>query len=108
RLRAEKKHRPYAQNDRACLSLGDLGEGVRNGRDVDDDVRAFHLKRQAHWIAAARLANRGNVNRRSTVTANHILPVLTVAFRAANPARIERHAPALRLFDHQETKILRS
>ena len=38
--------------------------------------------------------------------ANHILPVLAIAFRAANPAGIQRDAPAIRLLDDHEPQGL--
>lgn len=89
-------------------SLGDLSEGVGDGGNVDDDIGAFDLERETDGIAATGFADRGNVNGGGAVAADDVLAVLAIAFRAADAASIERDAPALRLLDDKEAKILRT
>src|SRR5260370_41499108 len=87
-------------------SFRHLGEGTTEGRNIDDEVGAIYAEGHADRIAAAGFADGGNVNRRTAVAADHVLTVLAVAFRAADAARVECHAPALRLLDNQKTKRL--
>src|SRR5260221_3787017 len=57
-------------------------------RQIQHNFPAIHAERHTHRIAPARFADGRNINRRSTVPANHILPILAVAFRSANSASV--------------------
>src|SRR6201984_1932527 len=88
------------------LSFGDFGPGFADGGDIHHDVGAVYAEGYAYRIATAGFADRRHVNCGAAVPENHILAVLAVAFCPANTARIQRHAPALRLLDDQEPKRL--
>src|SRR2546429_4724217 len=75
--------------------------------NVDHDVSSIQARGHADGIAASLIANRGNENRRSAVAADDVLAVLAAAFRAANPAGIQGHPPAIGLFDEHEPQQLR-
>src|SRR6266581_7026223 len=96
---------------RACKAssgalLGNLLGRLSEGGNVDHQVSSIHVRGHADGIAASLIANRGNVNRGSAVPAHDVLPFLAVAFRAANPAGIQRYAPAIGLLDDHEAQGL--
>src|SRR5437762_9603143 len=86
--------------------LGNLLGRLSEGGNVDHNVSSIDVRGHADGIAASLIANRGNINRGSAMLANHILPVLAIAFRAANPAGIQRDTPAIRLLDEHDTQGL--
>src|ERR1700747_1981114 len=88
------------------LSFGDFGPGFGDGGDIHHDVGAMYAERDADRVATAGFADGGDIDCRAAVPANHILAVRAVAFCPANAARIQRHAPALRLLDDQEPERL--
>ena len=92
--------------DYLLSSLRHFAPGFGDGADAHNEISAVYAERDADGIATAGFTNRGNVNRRATVAANNILPILTVTFRAADAAGIERHAPTLRLFDDEKPERL--
>src|SRR5258708_16160803 len=64
------------------------------------------MRCHADRVAASLITNRRNVNRRSAMPANDVLPILAVAFRTADAASIQRHDPSVRLLDDHEPQRL--
>src|SRR5260370_25368639 len=88
--------------------LRNLARSLRQGRYIQHQVAAIHVRRDANRIAAALLADRGHVNCRSAVAANDVLSVLAVAFRAADAAGIQRPAVTVPPLDDEEAQPLPS
>lgn len=90
-----------ARNSEALLSRNELRR-FNNGRNVDDNIAAVGLRGDADGITSALLTDGGDVNRRGTVAANHVLAVLALALRATNHTGIQGRAVAIGLLDHHE------
>src|SRR2546430_14933824 len=69
-------------------------------------LRPFTFRRLAiRGVATPLIANRRNVNGRSTMPANDVLSILPVAFRATDAAGIQRHSPSVGLLnDHERSE----
>src|SRR5579884_275093 len=89
-------------------SLGDLGPALFEGGKLNGDVGWVGVEGNANGIAAALLANGGNVDRGGAVAADDVLAVLAVAFGATDAAGVESNAPAVGLLDDQEAERLAS
>src|SRR5208282_331510 len=66
--------------------------GLGHRRGGNAQRVAFHAVVNVNGIASPRLADGGNVDRRATVAADHVLAVLVVALVPANRARVEAGA----------------
>src|SRR5271154_1057274 len=57
--------------------------------EIDEHFSAFHARFYGDGIAAAAIADRGNVDHRAAVAADHVLPFLAISLPAADLARVE-------------------
>src|SRR5215470_16077340 len=73
------------------FSFRHLSERTGQRAPIHHQVCAIHTKGHTDGIAPARVADGWHINRGAAVPTNHVLPVLAVAFRSANPARIQRN-----------------
>ena len=83
-----------------------LLSGATEAGKFHHDVAAIDARRDSDGIAATLIANSRNIDGGAAMTADHILAVLAVAFRATDAASIESRAVAVRFLDDHETQIL--
>src|SRR5271157_5411854 len=84
-----------------CLLRNLLG-GFCEGRNVNDDGVAIHMRCKSDGVAPALLSNRRNVDGGGAMAADDVLPFLAVAIGAADEAGIEGGTVAAGLLDHHE------
>src|SRR5260370_14927500 len=106
RVRRPYLYRISATNGEDSPLLGDFGSRLRKRAHIHHQIAALHPRRHANRIASSLLANRRHVNRRPAMAAHHVLPVLAVPFRPANPASVKRCAVSVRLLDDHEAQRL--
>ena len=83
-----------------------LLSGATEAGKFHHNVAAIDARRDSDGIAATLIANSRNINGGAAMTADHILAVLAVAFRATDTASIEGGAVAIGLFDDHKTQRL--
>src|ERR1700686_1831167 len=73
---------------------------------IHHNVAAVDVRRHSDGIAATLIADGRDINGGAAVTANDVLAVLAIAFRAADAASIESGAVAVGLLDDHEAQSL--
>src|SRR5580704_12493582 len=77
--------------------------GTRQVRQIDDHFSPFHTRLQRDRIASTLLSDRRNVNRRTTIAADHVLAFLPEALGSANLAGVQsRDVIAIRFVNHEK------
>src|SRR6267154_401323 len=91
---------------RVSVLLRHLFFRLRQRAHIHYQIAALNARGHTDRIAPANFANRRYIYRRPTLAANDILPILAIAFRAANAASIQRRAVSVGLFDDHEAQRL--
>src|ERR1700730_5925882 len=86
--------------------MRNLLSGATQTGKVHHNVASVDVRCDADGIAATLIADRRNINGGAAMTADHILAVLPIAFRATDAASIESCAIAIGLFDDHKTQRL--
>src|SRR5271155_2128423 len=71
-------------------SLVDVGSCVGQRREIQDQISTIDPRIHWHGIAAAGVADRGNVNRGAAIATNDVLSLLAISRPAADAASVER------------------
>src|SRR5207237_3728157 len=86
--------------------LRNVRRSVGQRRNINHRVSAIQVRGHADGVATPLIANRRNVNGRSTMPATDVLSILPVAFRATDAAGIQRHSPSVGLLNDHESQRL--
>jgi len=83
-----------------------LLSGMTEAGKIHHNVAAVDARRDADGIAATLIADGRNINGGAAMTADDVLAVLAVAFRATDTTSIESGAVAVGFLDDHETQHL--
>src|ERR1700686_629254 len=83
-----------------------LLSGAAKTGEIHHNVAAIDARRDSNGIAATLIADRGDIDGGATMTADYVLAVLAIAFRATDAASIESGTVAIGFLDEHETQIL--
>ena len=83
-----------------------LLRGMTQAGKIHHNVAAIDVRCDADGIAATLIADGRNINRGAAMTADNVLAVLAIAFRATDAASIESGAVAVGFLDDHEAQRL--
>src|SRR5258708_4403168 len=107
-VRGSQKYFPQLvqPQTRVSVLLRHLFFRLRQCAHIHYQIAALNARGHTDRIAPANFANRRHIYCRPTVAANDILPILAIAFRAANAASIQSRSVSVRLLDDHEAQRL--